>query len=51
MAVELASARGMAGLDEWNLVFLTKRAGKKRFQSRIDTEGVVRETIPEGNEV
>ena len=34
-----------------NPVFLTKRAGKKRFQSGIDTEGVARGTIPEGNEV
>ena len=29
-----------------NPVFLTKRAGKKRFQSGIDTEGVARGTIP-----
>ena len=34
-----------------NLVFLTKREGKKRFQSGIDTEGVARGTIPDGNEV
>ena len=32
-------------------MFLTKREGKKRFQSGINTEGVARGTIPEGNEV
>ena len=42
---------GRTAPKKWNPVFLTKRAGKKRFQSGIDTEGKARGTIPEGNEV